>query len=348
MWRRTHLEAYSQYPFLLHNDTPKKIVTRTYLTTEIAGSAPLDLTQPLVIYSRKELNGMLLDRAAEAGAEIEKTRILELERKSTGWGLTTRKGCIDADYCIVATGARNSLRGVGTQWAPGDTMMALGYYIPSTQDHVDIQFFPGFEGYIWIFPRDGHLSVGIGGKGESSRAMRSRLERYLDEKGICYRNAEFYGHVLPSLGRPSWRNNRVAGQDWMAVGDAGGLVDPVTGEGLYYALRSADLASDALLSKGREAAAQYRSAIGSEFTEDLEVGSRLAKRLFLGNFFYADVPSRMIQFMRRSPTFCNILQDLFAGTQSYLDLKPRLKSSLKGTLCELLMNAYFRRLVPSP
>ena len=65
----------------------------------------------------------------------------------------------------------------------------------------------------------------------------------MDERGICREDAKFYGHMLPALEYAGWRNNRLAGDGWIAVGDAGGLVDPITGEGLYYAVRSGDLAS---------------------------------------------------------------------------------------------------------
>jgi flavin-dependent dehydrogenase len=138
----------------------------------------------------------------------------------------------------------------------------------------------------------------------------------------------------------------VAGDGWIAVGDAAGLVDPVTGEGLYYAVRSADLASKVILAESTQPVEDYRSMLRKEFTEELELASRLAKRLFLGRFMYADVPGRMIQFMRRSSTFCGIMEDLFAGTQNYLELKARLMDSLNGTLREVLMSVYFRRLVP--
>lgn len=340
-------KAWSQYPFLIDNDTPKKLVTRTYLSSAKGGTAKLELSQPLVIYSRFDLNSLLLSRAEKAGAKIEKTRVLGIERHSAGWHIRTRSGAIEADCCIVATGARNALRDVGTTWSPADTMVALGYYIPCDQDHIDLQFFPQFEGYIWIFPRSGHLSAGIAGKGKPAQELRAMLERYLREKGISLQGATFYGHVIPSLEKPAWRSNRVAGDGWLAVGDAAGLVDPVTGEGLYYALRSADLASQVVLADSGQFAEAYRCVLWREFTADLELGARLAKRLFLGRFLYCDVTARMIQFMQRSPTFCHIMQDLFAGTQNYLDLKGRLRNNLNGTLREVVMNFYFRQVVPN-
>src|SRR5947209_1573453 len=144
---------------------------------------------------------MLLKRAENAGAQIEQTRILGAERSGNRWSIRTRHGVAEADYCIVATGARNSLKNVGTEYAPSDTMYALGYYVQTEQPHIDIQFLPKLEGYIWVFPRAGHLSVGICGKGEPAQALRRRLERYMTEKGISYKGASFYGHMLPALER---------------------------------------------------------------------------------------------------------------------------------------------------
>ena len=125
-------------------------------------------------------------------SDLEKTRVLGVDRKDRGWRLRTQTGELDADFCIVATGARNPLRNVGTEWQAEDTMRALGYYVQASQERIDIQFLPKLEGYIWVFPRAGHLSVGICGKGQSAQALRAQLERYMDEKGIAWRGAQFY------------------------------------------------------------------------------------------------------------------------------------------------------------
>lgn len=342
-------KAYSRYPFLLENDVPKKIVQQTCLAAPRAGAVTMNLGRPLLIYSRLDLNRMLLDRAERAGAQLEKTRVLAIERSGNGWHLKTRHGVMDADFCVVATGARNSLRNVGTEWTAADTMYALGYYVPSTQDHVDIQFLSNLEGYIWVFPRSGHLSVGICGKGEPAQSLRKRLERYMDEKGISYKEASFYGHMLPSLERAGWSRNRVAGDGWLAVGDAAGLVDPITGEGLYYAMRSGDVASQVILDGARplaERAQAYCTLLHRDFTADLEFGATLAKRVFLGRFLFGAVPARMVDFIRRSPRFRTLIEDLFAGTQPYLDLKSRLLKNLNGTLQEVMMNFFLQRVIP--
>jgi geranylgeranyl reductase family protein len=341
-------KAYHEYPFLIENDTPKKIVSDTYLSAPKAGAARLGLTQPLVIYSRVDLNRMLLQRAERAGTQLEQCRVLEVQRKAQGWSIRTRSGSVNADFCVVATGARNSLRNVGTEWRASDTMYALGYYVPSQQDHVDIQFLPNLEGYIWVFPRCGHLSIGICGKGESAQSLRVRLEHYMDEKGFSHKDSKFYGHMLPSLERSAWKNNRVAGDGWLAVGDAAGLVDPITGEGIYYAVRSGDLASQIVLNDAHSMAEKAQAYVGllrRDFAADLEFGACLAQRVFVGKFLFSTVPARMVQFIRQSPRFQDLMQDLFAGTQPYLGLKSRLLKNLNGTFSEIVMNFFLSKLI---
>jgi geranylgeranyl reductase family protein len=342
-------KAYHTYPFLIENNTPKKMVAEMVLAAPRAKAATLRLSEPLLIYSRIDLNRLMLERAERAGARIEKARVLETTRTSTGWRLRTSSGSLDADFCIVATGARNPLRDLGTQLTAQDTMSTLGYYVLGDQPQIDIQFLPHLEGYIWVFPRCGHLSVGICGKGEPAASLRKRLESYMAQRGLGLKGAAFYSHLLPSLETAAWRKNRVAGEGWLAVGDAAGLVDPITGEGLYYALRSADLAAKALLAELGGLADRlqvYRRLLRRDFAADLEFGSRLAKRVFLGSFLFGSVPARMVQFTRHSARFSGVMQDLFAGTQPYLGLKNRLLRNLNGSIYEIAMSLGLSRLLP--
>lgn len=342
-------KAYQEYPYLIDNSRPKRLVHDTVIGAPGAGEAALKLDHPLVIYSRLDLNRMLLERAEQAGAALEQTRVLNIEPRGEGWRLETKHGTAEADFLIVATGARNPLRSVGTEYRANDTMSALGYYVPAQQERIDIQFMKNLEGYIWVFPRSGHLSVGICGKGEPAQALRVRLEAYMDERGIPRKDAQFYSHMLPSLESAGWRGNRVAGQGWLAVGDAGGLVDPITGEGLYYAIRSGDLASRVVLGDAHgpaDMAAAYRQLVAREFAADLEFASMLAKRVFLGKFLFRTVPQRMVHFMQRSPRFRQLMQDLFAGTQTYGELRGRLLRNLNGTLQEVIMQFFLDHVIP--
>lgn len=340
-------KAYEQYPFLLNNDTPKRFVHETSIAAPQGGEATLKLEHPLIIYSRFDLNQMLLHRAEKAGTQLEKTRVIGMERKGRGWRLKTPQGTIEADYCVVAMGARNPFREVGTEWTSGDTMSAMGYYVPGAQKQIDIQFLPKLEGYIWIFPRCGHLSVGICGKGLPASALRLSLEQYMDRRGISRTGARFYSHMLPSLETAGWKNNRVAGDGWVAVGDSAGLVDPITGEGLYYAMRSGDLAGQSISKSPGNPSAEYGSSIAHEFGHDLAFASVLARRFFAADLLFRSVPQRMVEFIRVSSRFRILMQDLFAGTQPYLDLRSRLIRSLEGPLPRAVAAFLLESMFPS-
>ena len=202
-------------------------------------------------------------------------------------------------------------------------MSALGYYVPGEQERIDIQFLPDLEGYIWVFPRCGHLSVGICGKGEPAAALRKRLEHYMAETRHLAGRARRSTATCCRRSTPqSWKSNRVAGEGWMAVGDAAGLVDPITGEGLYYAIRSGDLAARALLAEVgslREKLAALPHVCCAAISRPTWSSARAwPSASSWADSCSARVPARMVQFTRRSPRFAAIMQDLFAGTQPYL------------------------------
>src|SRR5262249_56928415 len=118
---------------------------------------------------------------------------------------------------------------------------------------------------------------------------------------------------------------------------------------LYYAMRSGDLASQVVLNESQslaEKAQAYCALLRRDFASDLEFGATLAKRVFLGRFLFSTVPARMVDFIRRSPRFRDLMQDLFAGTQPYLDLRSRLLRNLNGTLHEIVMNFFLHKVIP--
>lgn len=322
-------KAYRRYPFLLDAPTPKKHVHEMVFAS-CGGEVRLRLAAPLLIYSRRELNGMLLDRAARAGASLTRERVVSVERSNGGWRLRTRGGEAGADFVIVATGARNALREFGVERTAAGTLLAMGYFVPARQEHVMVQFFESFEGYIWVFPRCDHLSVGICGRGVPAQALRRRLEQYMEAHGIPVAGAEFYGHLLPA-----WQPGRFSGDGWIAVGDAAGTVDPITGEGIYYALRSADIAAQALLDSG-DPPSRYTSALQADFGDDLDIGAGLAKRFFTGTFARRPVTRRMVQFARYSPRFGRLLEELVCGDQGYTGLRRRCYGELPGMIFDLL------------
>lgn len=221
-------------------------------------------------------------------------------------------------------------------------MMTAGYYIRGQGRLMQVRFLRGLHGYLWIFPRTDHLSAGICGKlpEQNTARLRKILEHTLLEMGLNFEGSQFYAHLLPSLRAVTLRQSAVSGEGWAMIGDAAGLVDPITGEGLYYAMRSAELLAQAVLSQAPEA---YPALLRKEILPELEMAARVAKRFYQGCWMGQPVLERMVQFSSKSSSFRRLMCDLFTGAQGYTGLRGRLYRSLPATLSETLASVLFGR-----
>ncbi|MGH9795642.1 MAG: FAD-dependent oxidoreductase [Candidatus Acidiferrales bacterium] len=338
----TH-KAIAAYPFLLDGPHPKKIVRRVEMISSGGHRTAFGLDRPIVIYSRAILNGLLLDRATAAGCTVVRARVTRLDTGGRRARVRTAQGTHEGDFAVIAAGARNALLAGSSPLEPEDLEITVGYFLPLPSDVLKVKFLPQFEGYLWSFPRHDHLSVGICGKmsQNSSAGLKAHLAEFLRDEHIDCAGGRFYSHVLPSPRAATLRSRRVAGRNWALAGDAAAWVDPLTGEGLYYAMRSGDLLAQSLLA-GKPL--EYPQRVRAEFAADLEIGARIARRFYRGSFLCGAVPARMIQFAHRSKTFRVLMRDLFSGAQGYSDLKRRLWAQLGTTLGEILASS----VIPAP
>jgi flavin-dependent dehydrogenase len=329
----TH-KTLQRYPFLSDASSESNAVTNCELSSPSGNKVCIRLQHPVAIFSRFALNGLLLDRAANAGATIRKERITHIERVADHWELRTPHNKFQASYIILAAGARNSLR---SQFLPpisaSDLMVTAGYFIPVRTSLMQLQFLKGITGYIWVFPRPDHVSAGIAAKmGETTTAdLRRTLENWLEKNGFASDGASFYSHILPSLRPQTFEKLEVAGKGWAMIGDSAGLVDPVTGEGLYYALRSAELCAEALLCGRPE---DYAESLKPEVIAELKLAGRASERFYHGQIFGDSVLEQMVSLTAKSASFRELMSDLFAGTQAYSDLRARLYRMLPTVMAQ--------------
>jgi geranylgeranyl diphosphate/geranylgeranyl-bacteriochlorophyllide a reductase len=330
----TH-KAIRAYPFLLNGPHPKKLIRSVELISSKGHRALLALDQPIVIYSRATLNGLLLERAEQSGCRVVRSRVNQMEISGERATITLGDSRVQADFVVVAAGARNSLLPGTRPLARNDLEMTLGYFVPAQAEGICVKFLNHFEGYLWSFPRCDHLSVGICGSmaKHTSQELRRHLHAFMESEKITREGARFYSHVLPSPQKQTLSSRRVVGPNWALVGDAAAWVDPITGEGLYYALRSGELLAESLIAKK---AAEYPARIRKAFSTDLEFATRIARRFYRGRFLGGAVATRMIQFIERSPTFRALMADVFAGSQDYCSLKRRLWAQCGTTLTEVV------------
>jgi flavin-dependent dehydrogenase len=138
-------------------------------------------------------------------------------------------------------------------------------------------------GYIWSFPR-----AVIWPSGFARRRTRRRrssgsahARAWIDASGLA-RGATLEPYSWPILSARQISRDRLAGDRWCLAGDAAGLVDPITREGIFFALKSADLAADALVADGGRAG--YAQSIAREVHPELRRAASLKAGFFRPRF----------------------------------------------------------------
>ena len=220
------------------------------------GSAPL-----IRMTQRRRLDFHLAERAAAAGADFrDGTRVDELTFDGDGASALAGGLPVRASFVVGADGANGLVaraaelgdgivRGVALEGnVPWGTLDPAPYRKTAW---VELGVVPG--GYGWVFPKGDHANLGVGGWLDEGPRLRAHLDRLARMHGLDPGALTgVRGHRLPMrrLGAPASRG-RV-----LLVGDAAGLVDPLSGDGIYEAFVSARLAADAILAghpKGYEA-----------------------------------------------------------------------------------------------
>jgi geranylgeranyl reductase family protein len=183
---------------------------------------------------RRRLDHFLLEKAAEAGAEVRE-------------GETADARELDARIVIGADGCNGSSAkqlGLAQGVVHGVALEANYPHEPRYKGSMVLEIAVIRGGYGWIFPKGDHLNVGVGGNAEEGPRLRAELRRMCEAYGIDPESArDTRGYRLP-LRLPGARlaNGRTA-----VIGDAAGLVDPFSGDGMYEAFLSAQLVTDAAL-----------------------------------------------------------------------------------------------------
>ncbi len=317
----------------------------------------LELDEPFAIYSRVVFDSYLRDRAGDAGAAVFAQRVSARKTKQTanGWNLVDDRGT--EYFARVLVGAEGANSGIAKKLAgplpPSDMEVAFGYRapLPSNGDGTTVvAFLPRWVGYAWAFPRPDHVSFGIATTQDAFehqpldellwRFMVTYYEQSSDPdikfwqakdandksrqvEADLRKTAERYAARIPGLADKTWDTRRVCGPSWALLGDAAGFADPVTGEGIYYALRSAELFAECYLKGTVE---EYEQRWREDFGAELRRAAQMRRR-FYGNFWGAPFTERMIEFAKGHRGVRRVLGDLIAGEQGYVDLKKKLVRS---------------------
>ena len=294
---------------------------------------PADAGRPaLIVASRRDFDAALLAAACGAGATLVRERVVDL--RSIGNAITVRTATHAwTGAVVVGADGANSLvrRRLARPFRRDQLSIAAGYFAHgATSRDIVVELVADPPGYIWSFPRPSHLAVGVCASADSASApmLKAKALSWIQATKLAGGAAlEAYSWPIPSLTAHDLDQLTVSGDGWALVGDAAGLVDPITREGIYFALRSADLLSDALASGTRDRLADYTARVRDEVGVELARAARLQQ-----GFFRTRFSSSVIEALQRSERVRHVMADLIAGRQGYADLRWRLVKTLEGGL----------------
>lgn len=257
-------------------------VTALRLVSPRGVQATRNFTRPASVIPRALLDARLVHSAQEAGAVLERRRVRTLDRQDS---TILVDGDIRARTVIGADGAESVVRRqCGAAGAPAGTIaIALRGYAsadpwPGGEQRL-VMATSHWPAYAWVFPvGDGTANIGYGELIRTTPPTRAELTQRLHDLVPDLAPVPLRGHRLPlSPGRPDVGHGRV-----LLAGDAASLINPLSGEGIYYAVLSGFLAGAAAVTPdpARSYRRSLRRRLGRHFRHT-DVLARLTRRPWL-------------------------------------------------------------------
>ena len=191
---------------------------------------------------------------------------------------------------------------------------------------IDLGCIPG--GYAWVFPKRNHLSIGAGCLASKARSLNRRYQEFLNSLSIgSYTIARSSSHLIPTCtkGRLVWQDKA------LLLGDAAGLTDPLTGEGIYNAIQSAQLAAPVIensLLRGKSGLTDYQQIVDRKIMSELMIARKLSK-------LFVRFPRLAFGRLNRNDGAWKAISNLMLGEIDYAAVKGK-AGGFRGILNRLL------------
>jgi geranylgeranyl reductase family protein len=308
-------------------------------TVTLAGDSPYqgDSDEPVMYTVRREnFDYALVDRAEKAGADVlQGVEALGIQFDDAGVEILTSAGSFYSQLIAGADGAESivlkelgikrkvdSIVGITSEVFVADRELAKW----KSRILIDLGGISG--GYGWVFPKADHLSTGFACPTKKGKGLKGRYSEFLASLDLGhYRVARSDSSLLPvCAGKTVVARSRA-----VLLGDAAGLASPLTGEGIYNAILSAQLAAPAIkksLEIGKSCLDDYQKSVDKRIIPDMRIARVFSKVLALA-------PNRLFGLLKSDERVWRACCRMLLGEMDYSQAKSGIKAL--GILYDLVL-----------
>jgi flavin-dependent dehydrogenase len=300
------------------------------LVLENAASSRVEVLSPgLRVFRRADFDAALARAAVAAGAKLVADRVDGIEFHRDGVEVSAGGERRRHRVVVGADGARGlARRSLGLP--PGAESMGLGASLGGpVPDRLALGFPDAADAYCWVFPRPGGASVGVAydaarlTHGAAKAILDRFLDRHLGAGCSALDRAHRYRYPIPIWSTATRvAADRALRSRVLLVGDAAGVADPLTREGIRYALLSGRWAAECLLAGALE---DYAERLAAGLAPELDRAGRAARL-----FYDEPLGQWMVPVARAHAGIRSVLGDLLTGRQTYRGLRRTLLRAAIG------------------